>query len=103
VLLHPGVRILHGHVVIDGLTEVHSGVQIRPFVTIGRKGERVKGPTIHRDVKIGTGAKVLGPVTIGERAQVGANAVVIDDVAPGAVVVGAPARPVSASERTTRP
>ena len=42
---------------------------------------------------IGTGAKVLGRITVGRGARIGANAVVIDDVEPGVTVVGAPARP----------
>jgi len=94
VLIHPGVRIPHGQVVIDGFVEIHSGVQIRPFVTIGLKEGVYRGPTIHRDVKIGTGARIIGPITIGEGANVGANAVVVHDVAAGAVVVGVPARVV---------
>ena len=94
VVVHPGVRFMHGQIVIDGFVEIHPGVQIRPFVTIGRRGTAVKGPTIFRDASIGTGAKILGPVTIGEGARVGANAVVIDDVPPAAVVVGVPARQV---------
>ncbi|MDP3767886.1 MAG: hypothetical protein Q8S13_07710, partial [Dehalococcoidia bacterium] len=51
-------------------------------------------PAIGDGVAIGTGAKVLGPVTVGDGARIGANAVVIDDVPPGATVVGAPARVV---------
>ena len=94
VLVHPGVRILHGQVVIDGFVEIHPGVQIRPFVTIGRRGSAIKGPTIHRGASIGTGAKILGPITIGEHARIGANAVVIEDVPAGAVVAGVPARRV---------
>jgi serine acetyltransferase len=53
----------------------------------------VQGATLERDVNIGTGAKVIGGVRIGAGATVGANAVVVDDVAPGTTVVGAPARP----------
>lgn len=93
-IVSPGVLLPHGQVVIDGFAEVHEGVRIRPFVTIGLRDNDIKGPRIHRDVKIGTGAKVIGPVTVGEGASIGANAVVLDHVAPGAVVVGAPARPV---------
>ncbi len=97
VLIHPGVILPHGQVVIDGFCEIHSGARIRPFVTIGRVGGPIKGPTIGAGVKIGTGAKVLGPVVVGDGASIGANAVVIDDVAPGTVVVGVPARPISSS------
>jgi serine O-acetyltransferase len=94
VVVHPGVRVMHGQIVIDGFVEIHPGVQIRPFVTIGRRGSAIKGPTIHRGASIGTGAKILGPITIGEDARVGANAVVIEDVPAGAVVVGVPSRRV---------
>lgn len=92
VVVHPGVRLPHGQVVIDGLVEIHTGVLIRPFVTIGLREGDYTGPTIHRFAVIGTGAKVIGPITIGEGARVGANAVVVDDVPAGAVVVGVPAR-----------
>jgi len=47
-------------------------------------------------VDIGTGAKILGPVTIGDHAKIGANAVVVTDVPAGATAVGIPARIVSA-------
>jgi serine O-acetyltransferase len=49
-------------------------------------------PIIGDDVFIGAGARVLGPVTIGNRASIGANAVVLTDVPPGATAVGVPAR-----------
>jgi serine O-acetyltransferase len=94
VVVHPGVYIVHGQVVIDGLVEIHPGVTIFPFVTIGLRAGDVRGATIESGVSIGTGAKVIGAVRIGAGAQVGANAVVVEDVAPGATVVGAPARPV---------
>jgi serine O-acetyltransferase len=93
VVLHPGVRLMHGHIVIDGFAEIHPGVQIRPFVTIGRRGATLRAPTIGPNVTIGTGAKVLGPVTVGAGARIGANAVVLHDVSARTTVVGAPARP----------
>jgi serine O-acetyltransferase len=93
VLMEPGVYIVHGQVVIDGLVEVGSGSVISPFVTIGLRGEW-GGPTIGPRVSVGTGAKVLGNVKVGAGAQIGANAVVIEDVPDGTTVVGIPARPV---------
>jgi serine O-acetyltransferase len=97
VVVHPGVYILHGQVVVDGLVEIHTGVTIAPFVTIGLRAGDPQGATIERDVAIGTGAKLIGPVRIGAGARIGANAVVVDDVPAGATVVGAPARPVGAA------
>jgi serine O-acetyltransferase len=97
VVVEPGVYIVHGQIVADGLVEIHTGVVISPFVTIGLRAGDVTGPTVRRYVSIGTGAKLIGPVTVGEGARIGANAVVVDDVPAGATVVGAPARPVPAS------
>jgi serine O-acetyltransferase len=97
VVVHPGVYLLHGQVVADGLVEIHSGAVIGPFVTIGLRAGDVRGATIERDVSLGTGAKVIGGVRIGAGAKVGANAVVVADVPPGATVVGSPARPTRGS------
>jgi serine O-acetyltransferase len=94
VIVHPGVYFIHGQVVADGLVEIHPGVTIGPFVTIGLRAGDVRGATIESDVSIGTGAKLIGAVRIGAGARIGANAVVVDDVAPGITVVGAPARAV---------
>jgi len=95
VLIHPGFYLPHGQVVIDGVVEIHPGVTIRPWVTIGLKEGNIYGPTIKGGAKIGTGAKVFGPVTVGARAMVGANAVVVKDVPDGATVAGVPARVVA--------
>ncbi|MEM7527213.1 MAG: DapH/DapD/GlmU-related protein [Pseudomonadota bacterium] len=92
VMLGPGVFLAHGQVVIDGLVSVGGGTKIRPFVTIGLVDGQFVGPTIGERVTIGTGAKVLGPITIGDDARIGANSVVLSDVPAGATVVGAPAR-----------
>ena len=94
VVMRPGVYLVHGQVVIDGLVEIHEGVVIAPFVTIGLRAGDVRGPVIERDVSIGTGAKVIGPVRVGAGARVGANAVVVSDVEAGTTVVGAPARAI---------
>jgi serine O-acetyltransferase len=92
VVVAPGVYIVHGSVVLDGLVEIGAGVVISPFVTIGLRAGDVTGPTVERYAKIGTGAKLIGPVRVGEGATIGANAVVVEDVPAGATVVGVPAR-----------
>lgn len=94
VVIAPGVYVVHGQIVIDGLVSIASGTTIAPFVTIGLKWGNVVGPTIERDVKIGTGAKVIGPIRIGAGARIGANSVVVDDVPAGVTVAGSPARPI---------
>jgi serine O-acetyltransferase len=93
VIVAPGVYIIHGQFVADGLVEIGPGAVIGPWVTIGLRAGDVRGATLEQGVSIGTGAKVIGGVRIGAGATVGANAVVVHDVAPGATVVGAPARP----------
>jgi serine O-acetyltransferase len=102
VVIEPGIYILHGQVVIDGFVEIGAGTTIGPFVTIGLRAGDYQGARIARDVSIGTGAKVIGPVRIGAGARIGANAVVVDDVPAGVTVVGAPARPVPERPETIR-
>jgi serine O-acetyltransferase len=94
VVVEPGVYFPHGQVVIDGVVEVGSGTAISPWVTIGLLAGSIEGPKVGRDVKIGTGAKLIGPLHVGNGARIGANAVVLDDVPAGATVVGVPARVV---------
>lgn len=95
VLVEPGVYIAHGQVVIDGLSEIASGVVIFPFVTIGLRAGDIRGPKVGEQASIGTGAKLIGPITVGARARIGANAVVVDDVPADTTVVGSPARVVA--------
>lgn len=92
VVVEPGMYIVHGQVVIDGIVEIGAGAVIAPFVTIGLQAGELRGPTVGRDVSIGTGAKLLGPIAVGARARIGAGAVVVEDVPPSATVVGVPAR-----------
>lgn len=92
VVVAPGLYLLHGQVVIDGLVEIGPGAVIAPWVTIGLVAPDIVGPTLGAGVNVGTGAKVLGNVTIGDGARIGANAVVLADVPAGATAVGVPAR-----------
>jgi serine O-acetyltransferase len=95
VVMAPGVYIVHGQVVVDGVVDVGAGAVLFPWVTVGLRAGIVRGPDIGEGASIGTGAKVIGPVTVGAGAQVGANAVVVGDVAAGTTVMGAPARPAA--------
>ena len=99
--IHPGATIGrrffidHGMGVVIGETaEVGDDVTIYHGVTLGgttwNKGKR--HPTLKNGVVVGAGAKVLGPITVGENARVGSNAVVTKDVPGEATVVGIPGR-----------
>jgi serine O-acetyltransferase len=79
-------------VVVHKRAIIGRNVLLSPGVVIGGRSEKEGVPVIEDDVKIGAGAKILGPIRIGRGAKVGANAVVIDDVAPGDTVAGIPAR-----------
>jgi serine O-acetyltransferase len=98
VVMQPGVYLLHGQVVIDGVVEISGDTVIGPFVTIGLVAGDVIGPTIGRAVRVGTGAKILGPLQVGAGAVIGANSVVLSDVPAGATAVGVPAH-IVASKR----
>ncbi len=92
VVMHPGVHLLHGQVVIDGVTEIRPGVVIGPFVSIGLVSGDIGGPTIEEEVMVGASASILGKLTIGKGATIGANAAVFRDVPAGATVVGVPGK-----------
>ena len=94
VVVEPGIYVIHGQVVIDGLVHIGAGTVLAPFITIGLRAGDFNGPTLERGVQVGTGAKIIGPVRVGAGAQIGANAVVVRDVASGETVVGIPARRV---------
>ena len=90
----PGLYIGHTGCVFFYHTVVAGrNLSIGQQVTIGTKGLGVKGaPVIGDNVYIGVGAKVLGPIKIGNNARIGANAVVIKDVPDNATVVGVPGK-----------
>ncbi len=101
--IHPGARIGkrlfidHGFTVIGETSQIGDDVTIYQCVTLGgtnptngKAGKR--HPTLSDGVIVGSGAQILGPITVGERARVGANAVVTEDVPGGATMVGVKAR-----------
>jgi serine O-acetyltransferase len=92
VVVEPGLYVVHGQVVLDGLVHIGAGTVLAPFVTIGLQAGDVRGPSLERGVHVGTGAKIIGPVHVGAGAQIGAGAVVVSDVGSGDTVVGIPAR-----------
>ena len=88
----------HGHGVVIGETSVIGNrVTLYHDVTLGGTAlvEGKRHPTLEDDVVIGAGAQVLGPITVGRGAHVGANAVVVKPVRAGATMVGIPAREVA--------
>lgn len=101
--IHPGAKIGkhlfidHGFTVIGETAEIGDNVTIYQCVTLGgtNPANGIPGkrhPTLQDNVIVGSGAQILGPITIGARARVGANAVVTEDVPEGATMVGMKAR-----------
>jgi serine O-acetyltransferase len=106
--IHPAAQIGdepfidHGSGVVIGETaEIGDRVTIYQGVTLGGTGfaRGKRHPTIGDDVTIGSGAKLLGPITVGHGAKVGANTVVIEDIPPCSTVVGNPGHPVRVEGR----
>jgi serine O-acetyltransferase len=96
-VIGPGFFIDHGFgVVIGETTKIGCNVTLYQGVTLGgtslEPGKR--HPTLGNDVIVGAGAKVLGPITLGDCVRVGSNAVVVKDVASKTTVVGIPAKPL---------
>jgi serine O-acetyltransferase len=93
VIEHQSAIVVHGNAVIGDDSILRQGV------TLGNKSldRPHDAPTLGKRVNVGAGAKILGAVTIGDDATIGANAVVLADVPPGALAVGIPARVVRVS------
>jgi serine O-acetyltransferase len=109
--IHPGATIGrrffidHGMGVVIGETaEIGDDVTLYHGVTLGgttwNKGKR--HPTLRNGVVVGAGAKLLGPIIVGDYAKVGSNAVVVKDVPPGATAVGIPAKIIMAEQDQAR-
>lgn len=101
--IHPGAKIGrnffidHGFTVIGETADIGDNVTIYQCVTLGGSNPTngiggKRHPTLCDNVIIGSGAQIIGPITVGERARVGANAVVTDDVPEGATMIGLKAR-----------
>ena len=120
--IHPKAKIGknlfidHGMGVVIGETsEIGNNVTIYHGVTLGgispsidsdKQRDVKRHPTLKNNVVVGSGAQILGPVTVGENAKIGANAVVTKDVSDNAVMVGVPAKnvgTVSPSDKTFTP
>jgi serine O-acetyltransferase len=106
--IHPAAEIGNGFfidhgmgVVIGETAEIGDDVTLYQGVTLGGTGFATgkRHPTVQDNVTIGSGAKLLGPITIGHGAKIGANSVVIHDVPPNSTVVGNPGHPVRVEGR----
>ena len=101
-LIGQGLLIDHGMGVVIGETaEIGDDVTIYQGVTLGGTGFATgkRHPTVQDNVTIGAGARLLGPITVGHAAKIGANTVVIHDVPPNSTVVGNPGHPVRVEGR----
>src|ERR1700736_3432911 len=106
--IHPAARIGEGlfidhgaGVVVGETADIGDNVTLYQGVTLGGTGFATgkRHPTVQDNVTIGSGAKLLGPITVGHGAKIGANSVVITDVPPNSTVVGNPGHPVRIDAR----
>jgi serine O-acetyltransferase len=101
--IHPAAQVGHGFfidhgagVVIGETAQIGDDVTLYQGVTLGGTGFQTgkRHPTVEDNVTVGAGAKLLGAITVGHGAKIGANSVVIHDVPPNTTVVGNPGHPV---------
>ena len=111
VEIHPGAtigeRLVIDHgagIVIGETTEIGDDVLLYQCVTLGGTGKEIgkRHPTIGNNVMIGSGAKVLGPFTVGDNARIASNAVVLSEVPANATAVGVPAEIVEKKKEEKR-
>ena len=96
----PGLVIPHPQGTVLGAREIGANVTIFHQVTLGARiadfnYDLIQRPKVCDGVTLSVGAKILGPLTLGERATIGANAVVLEDVPAGATAAGIPAKIIS--------
>lgn len=97
----PGFKLYHPTgVVIGAWVSAGANCEIQQGVTLGgrgfgiKRGTPVSSPQIGTDVKLGSGAKIFGNITVGDGVVIGANCVVVRDAEPGAIIVGVPGHPL---------
>jgi serine O-acetyltransferase len=92
-VLGPGLVLMHNNgIVVHGSVRSGKNCVLYQQVTLGLRGDEGLAPRLGDGVRVYAGAKVLGDVTLGDAASIGANAVVLIDVPAGATAVGVPAR-----------
>ncbi len=106
--IHPGAKIGKGlfidhgmGVVIGETTEIGDNCTLYQGVTLGGTGKETgkRHPTLGNNVMVGSGAKVLGPFTVGDNSKIAAGAVVLNEVPPNSTCVGVPARIVKINHK----
>lgn len=106
--IHPGATIGRGlfidhgmGVVIGETTEIGDNCTLYQGVTLGGTGKEVgkRHPTLGNNVMVGSGAKILGPFTVGDNSKIAAGAVVLSEVPPNSTCVGVPARIVKINDQ----
>jgi len=106
--IHPGATIGRGlfidhgmGVVIGETTEIGDNCTIYQGVTLGGTGKETgkRHPTLGNNVMVGSGAKILGPFTVGDNSKIAAGAVVLNEVPPNSTCVGVPARIVKINDK----
>jgi serine O-acetyltransferase len=92
VVMQPGVYLTHGWSIIGSVVEIKRGTVIGPETSIGVRNANWDGPKVGYDVYIGAGARLLGPVRVGDGARIDPNTLVIRDVPAHVTFGGNPGR-----------